>query len=138
MKDYIHNLLRILDGIKRNFSGFQSENQSHSPRLRIIQAILYGWILLVICRLAQLQIFMHSDLSRLAKNQQIATQPIIAKRGKIIDRNGFSLAESIETSSLATTRVVCVEQVGITQILKRSCTITHKTSFRYLFSSGKV
>lgn len=101
MKDYIHNLLRLLDGIKRNFSGFQSENQSHSPRLTIIKAILFGWILLIICRLAQLQIFMHSDLSRLAKNQQIATQPIIAKRGKIIDRNGFSLAESIETSSLA-------------------------------------
>ena len=43
----------------------------------------------------------------------------------------------VETSSLAAARVVCVEQVGITQVIKFGCPMTHLTSFRYLFSSGK-
>lgn len=101
MKSSIQNLIKILDRLRRSYRRFLPEENTSSPRFKIIQWILVSWILIIIFRLFQLQIFLHTDMSRLANNQQMTSQPIIAKRGKIIDRNGFSLAESIETSSLA-------------------------------------
>ena len=101
MKSSIQNFLKILDRLRRSYRRFLPEENASSPRFKIIQWILVSWILIIIFRLFQLQIFLHTDMSRLANNQQMTSQPIIAKRGKIIDRNGFSLAESIETSSLA-------------------------------------
>ena len=97
----IQTILKPLDLLKRINHHFLLENDINTLRFKIIKLILFIWTALVIVRLFQIQILLHNRMSRLANNQQVTSQAVLAKRGKIIDRNGFSLAESIEAYSLS-------------------------------------
>ncbi len=100
MQSKIQYCLKILHGFNDNFRRFIQEASPTSIRLNHVKLFMFGWVFIIVCRLIQLQIFLHSDINGMASNQHSVLQPIIAKRGKIIDRHGFSLAESVETSSL--------------------------------------
>lgn len=64
-------------------------------------AVLLGmWALLVVVRLVDLQILDHADALKQARRQQEHTVRIEARRGRILDRTGRPLAESIEVPSL--------------------------------------
>ncbi len=65
-----------------------------TDRLFILGLILFGWALVVVLRLCDLQLFGHSQYAKLASSQQDRLEPMEAQRGSIVDRNGNLLAIS--------------------------------------------
>src|SRR5689334_13623443 len=63
-------------------------------RAIIVGLILFGWALIVVFRLFELQVFDHERYAKRAEAQQAKLQPIDALRGSIFDRNGNVLAIS--------------------------------------------
>ena len=75
-----------------------------TSRFRTRALVLTGFLVLaqvlVISRLAYLQIVRYDDLSRLAERQYSKTVPLRPQRGPIYDRNGRALAVSTEVESV--------------------------------------
>ncbi|MBV9158200.1 MAG: hypothetical protein JO097_18185, partial [Acidobacteriaceae bacterium] len=63
-------------------------------RLLITGLILFGWALIAVLRLVDLQVFAHDKYVRAADSQQDKRKLIEPVRGSIIDRNGAYLAIS--------------------------------------------
>lgn len=63
-------------------------------RAFIIGLILFGWALIIVLRLCDLQVFAHERYVKLADSQQDKSVPIEPRRGSIVDRNGTYLAIS--------------------------------------------
>src|SRR5919199_4795372 len=71
----------------------QRANNS-TDRLFILGLILFGWALIVVLRLLDLQVFSHAHYVKLAESQQDRLEQVEAPRGAILDRNGNYLAIS--------------------------------------------
>ena len=71
-----------------------------SPRLMVIVVLLGVWSVLVVARLFDLQILQRSDSLERARKQQERTVQVEAHRGRILDRTGRVLSESIDVPSL--------------------------------------
>ena len=73
-----------------------------SPRRRlwIFSGVLALWLLLICCRLAQLQIFEYGDYIKRAERQQQRSIEVTPQRGVIYDRNGQPLAMSALVDSV--------------------------------------
>ncbi len=69
-------------------------------RTLILTGFFASVILLLVGRLAYIQIVKHEDLLRLAERQHSKTIPLRSKRGPIVDRTGHSLAVSGPAESL--------------------------------------
>jgi cell division protein FtsI (penicillin-binding protein 3) len=69
---------------------------------RVIQifAVLAAWALIVVARLAQVQIVRHEHYSNRAMRQQERTLALTPVRGSILDRRGRILAESVAAESI--------------------------------------
>jgi len=65
-----------------------------TDRLGVTGLILFGWALIVVLRLVDLQIFAHAKYVKAAEAQQDKSAPIEPVRGSIVDRNGNFLAIS--------------------------------------------
>jgi cell division protein FtsI (penicillin-binding protein 3) len=63
-------------------------------RLFITGLILFGWALIVLLRLFELQVFAHERYVKLAESQQDRSVPLEPRRGSIVDRKGTYLAIS--------------------------------------------
>ncbi|HEX4750706.1 MAG TPA: penicillin-binding protein [Bryobacteraceae bacterium] len=63
-------------------------------RLVITGLILFGWALIAVLRLVELQVFAHDKYVRAAEAQQDKRKMMEAVRGPIVDRNGAYLAIS--------------------------------------------
>jgi cell division protein FtsI (penicillin-binding protein 3) len=66
-------------------------------RLAILGLILFGWAFLIALRLLDLQVFSHAHYVKLAESQQDRLEPVEARRGAILDRNGSYLAISSDS-----------------------------------------
>jgi cell division protein FtsI (penicillin-binding protein 3) len=71
-----------------------------SRRVVVFFGLLAGWALLVILRLAQVQLVRAPEYRRRAHLQQERTVAIEPRRGTIYDRNGRELAVSVEAFSV--------------------------------------
>jgi cell division protein FtsI (penicillin-binding protein 3) len=63
-------------------------------RALITGLILLGWALILVFRLFDLQVLSYDELARRARQQQEKLEPVEARRGSILDRNGNLLAIS--------------------------------------------
>lgn len=76
----------------------------HEPGLRrrslVLLVVMTGWMLVVIGRLAQLQVVQHEAMLELAQRQQQRLIRISPLRGLIYDRLGRELARSVEVESI--------------------------------------
>ena len=68
-----------------------------TDRLFILMLILFGWALIVVLRLLDLQVFSYTYYLKLAESQQERLQTVEARRGAILDRNGNYLAISSDS-----------------------------------------
>ena len=69
-------------------------------RLLQLFAILAAWALIVIARLAQVQLLHHDEYVTRAQRQQERTLSLEPVRGSILDARGRVLAESVAAISL--------------------------------------
>src|ERR1041384_5368691 len=69
-------------------------------RLWIFSGLLALWLLLICCRLVQLQIFEYGDYIKRAERQQQRSIEVAPQRGVIYDRNGQPLAMSVLVDSV--------------------------------------
>ena len=69
-------------------------------RIRIIQVLIVGWVMLICVRLVSLQVSQHDSLRARAERQQQTSIDLTPKRGVIYDRNGNELARSAQVKSL--------------------------------------
>jgi cell division protein FtsI/penicillin-binding protein 2 len=71
-----------------------------NKRIRIIQILIIGWVIIICFRLVSLQVTQHENLRARAERQQQASIDLTPKRGVIYDRNGNELARSAQVKSL--------------------------------------
>jgi len=96
---------------RRALKNTHLEKRVFSFRLSLAIVLIMIFLLLVIGRLAYLQIANYEHYSDLAKGNRIRIEPIPPNRGLIYDRNGIVLAENIPTFEL----VLIPEEVSDTE-----------------------
>lgn len=69
-------------------------------RLLIISLMMVVFIIVLILKLAYLQIFSHQYYTTLSEKNRLAILPIVPTRGLIYDRNGILLAQNLPSFSL--------------------------------------
>ncbi|MEN9437560.1 MAG: hypothetical protein RIR09_2215 [Pseudomonadota bacterium] len=83
-------------------------------RIRVfaIGALVLFCFLLLVCRLAYLQVWRHDDLRAQAESNRTSIVPIVPNRGLIVDRNGVVLASNYSAYTLEITpsKTVDLEQ----------------------------
>lgn len=75
------------------------EQEKVHVRLLILAGVVLFWMTAVFCRVAYLQLFLHSEYLTRAAHQQRRTIEITPKRGVIYDRNMQPLAMSVPVQS---------------------------------------
>ncbi|PJD94357.1 MAG: penicillin-binding protein 2 [Legionella sp.] len=80
---------------KQSFNSYQSESQNQRFRLQLLIATLIVLSLILVLRLAFLQIAQFERYKTLSLKNQMTLIPIAPPRGVILDRNGVLLAENI-------------------------------------------
>ena len=74
--------------------------KSIDKRIRIVLLIVIFMFLVIILKVAYVQLVNYEKLNELAKDLWSRELPIAADRGRILDRNGVVLADNITTTSL--------------------------------------
>lgn len=69
------------------------------PRRVSLGLFLAGWMIVILGRLAQLQVVQHGKYRQAARAQQEKREPIPAERGEILDCNGNKLAMNAPTKA---------------------------------------
>lgn len=86
--------------MNRSFKNYRAESQHQLFRLNLLTAILIILSLLLILRLAFLQISQFKRYQTLSLKNQMSIYPIAPPRGVILDRNGVLIAENIPVYAL--------------------------------------
>lgn len=81
--------------LNHSFKNYRAESQNQHFRLNLLVAILIILSLILILRLAYLQISEFKRYQTLSLKNQMSIIPIAPPRGVILDRNGVLLAENI-------------------------------------------
>lgn len=74
--------------------------KSIDKRIRIVLLIITAMFIVIIFKVAYVQLINYSKLNTLANDLWSRELPIAADRGRILDRNGVVLADNITTTSL--------------------------------------
>ena len=96
-----------------------SGERSAASRLLTVAGVALLWLSAVFCRLADLQLFRHSEYLARAHRQQQRTIEITPKRGSIFDRNGHPLAMSIPVDSAFAVPSELIDQPLAARLLSR-------------------
>lgn len=86
--------------MNQSFKNYRNESQNQLFRLKLLMAILVILSLILILRLAFLQISQFKRYQTLSLKNQMSLYPIAPPRGVILDRNGVLLAENIPVYAL--------------------------------------
>jgi cell division protein FtsI (penicillin-binding protein 3) len=86
-------------------SGKEPFAKKVNGRIRVLQAFLLVWAMVLTGRLVQLQIFRHAAAKAEVEGQNLNKQDIFPERGTIFDRNSHILARSIPARSIFLTPV---------------------------------
>jgi cell division protein FtsI (penicillin-binding protein 3) len=71
-----------------------------AKRVLLVGRIAFVWAVLIVARLAYLQVYRHEDFQRAARNQHQHQLEIPADRGEVLDATGRPLAISVRTESV--------------------------------------
>lgn len=82
-------------GLKHSYKNQQTYSQNQRFRLNLLAALLFILSLILVLRLAYLQISEFKKYQTLSLKNQMSVNPIAPPRGVILDRNGVLLAENI-------------------------------------------
>lgn len=69
-------------------------------RMQVVYLAVFIIFVIIILRIFYLQVIKNNDLKKLANSLWSRNLPLLADRGKIMDRNGVILADNITTTSL--------------------------------------
>lgn len=72
----------------------QADIYRFRERVVVVQMVVLVCFILLLTRLAYLQIVRHDDLLEQAENNRTAVLPTVPPRGTILDRNGVVLASN--------------------------------------------
>ncbi|MGV0959206.1 MAG: penicillin-binding protein 2 [Limnohabitans sp.] len=81
----------------------QADIQRFRERVIVVQMVVLTCFVLLLTRLAYLQIVRHEDLLEQAENNRTAVLPTVPPRGTILDRNGVVLASNYSAYTLEIT-----------------------------------
>ncbi len=81
----------------------QADIQRFGERVFVVQVAVLVCFVLLLTRLAYLQIVRHDDLLEQAENNRTAVLPTVPPRGTILDRNGVVLASNYSAYTLEIT-----------------------------------
>jgi len=70
-------------------------------RVKLIARLVGVWALILVAKLTYLQVFLHEEIDKIALYQQVQTESVQPPRGRILDRNGETLAISVDVDSVA-------------------------------------
>ena len=99
-------------------------------RIRIIYYLILLVFIILIIRVLYLEIFASKSLNNLANDLWARNLPILADRGKILDRNGIVLADNITTTSL----IVIPSQIKNKEKVARDISKILKTDYINIYS----
>jgi penicillin-binding protein 2 len=86
-----------------------AELQRFRHRIFVFTVVVAACFLLLLLRLAYLQIWRHDDLLAQAESNRTASVPVVPNRGLILDRNGVVLATNYSAYTLEITPSKIVE-----------------------------
>lgn len=70
-------------------------------RIRLLARLAAIWAVVLLGRLVYLQVVAHADINEIADRQHRRSQEVQAPRGRLLDRNGQTLAISVDVDSIA-------------------------------------
>ena len=70
-------------------------------RVKFVARLAGVWGLILTAKLVYLQVFLHDEIEKIAEYQHVRTEPVQPPRGRLLDRNGETLAISVEVDSVA-------------------------------------
>ncbi len=98
--------------------------------MKIVYLMVILVFLVIILRIFYLQVFKTNNLSSLANSLWSRNLPLLADRGKIMDRNGIVLADNITTTSL----VVVPVQIKNKELVAKNIAEILKTDYLNIYS----
>jgi len=102
-------------------------------RGRIVGAVLLLCFIVLIARLAQLQILQHGEWAALAASIQERTVKLDPRRGAIYDRNGTILAFDVKATAIAVDSYNMTKPVTLSQILSEELGISRSEVDRLIY-----
>lgn len=85
---------------RKRSAGNAGSGGNHRLRILTVRFMLVAALVAACLKLVQVQGFEAAALSAKADRQRVRTDPVPAKRGDIVDRNGVKLAFSVDTKAL--------------------------------------
>lgn len=89
--------------MQTSFRDTQTEQRIFLNRTLVVAGVIFVLLVLLVWRLAYLQITLHDMYSSLSENNRLQLRPLPPNRGLIYDRHGEILAENIPSYSLTIT-----------------------------------
>lgn len=107
-------------------------------RMKIIMAIIFLFLLLIIGKVFYIQVFSYEKLSNYANSLWSRNLPIEANRGKIYDRNGVVLADNVTTTSLVLIPNQIVDKEETAKQIAPILNITYEQMYEHVAKKSSI
>lgn len=112
--------------------------KSIDKRIRIVLLIITAMFIVIIFKVAYVQLINYSKLNTLANDLWSRELPIAADRGRILDRNGVVLADNITTTSLVLIPSQISDKEKASTILAEILNVSKKEMDKHVYKETSI
>lgn len=112
--------------------------KSIDKRIRIVLLIIIAMFIVIILKVAYVQLINYSKLNTLANDLWSRELPIAADRGRILDRNGVVLADNITTTSLVLIPSQISDKEKASTILAEILNVSKKEMDKHVYKETSI
>ena len=112
--------------------------KSIDKRIRIVLLIITAMFIVIILKVAYVQLINYSKLNTLANDLWSRELPIAADRGRILDRNGVVLADNITTTSLVLITSQISDKEKASTLLAEILNVSKKEMDKHVYKETSI
>ncbi len=112
--------------------------KSIDKRIRIVLLIIILMFIVIICKVAYVQLINYGKLNDLAGDLWSRELPIAADRGRILDRNGVVLADNITTTSLVLIPNQITDKEKASTLLAEILNVTKEEMDKHVYKETSI
>jgi len=112
--------------------------KSIDKRIKIVLIIIVFMFIVIICKVAFVQLVNYEKLNELAGDLWSRELPIAADRGRILDRNGVVLADNITTTSLVLIPSQITDKEKVSESLAKILNVTKEEMDKHVYKETSI